>query len=253
MLNGSKYMYFTMAEQAKHYMERYPDRKIHVFGTDPDAGLHALLTGAADGVMVVGHLDRDAKEEAAEQGAELAEQIVGWGAVAIVSHPRNPVSELTVEQVRKIFAGEYDNWKDVGGPDLPIVTMTRDEAVSGTEKFFKQFVLKGFPVAPKTVRVLDHDIVRAIWEQPGSVADARFVEAVRGRIRGQVKIIAVKDSNTSEAVLPSAETIQTQLYPISAPMVMYFDSRHTRLGFKEFANFCSRRGLIPKRYSDVKW
>jgi phosphate transport system substrate-binding protein len=253
-VSGSKYMYFTMTELANYYAEHHPDSKIVVMGTDADEGLQALLNKKADAVMVLGKLEDDAREEATEQGVKLAEQLVGWGAVAVVVHPDNPVSELTLEQIRKIFAGEYDNWKQVGGPDRPIATMTRDETVSGTEKFFKQFVLNGFPMAQGTLKVFDHDIVRAVWKQSAGVADARFTEAARGRTKGMVKIIAVKQDDKTPAVLPSAETVQGQLYPISAPMMMYYNRAAYRPALKAFADFCSNQGVtdLYRRYSQVR-
>jgi len=253
-VSGSKYMFFTLTELASYYAEHYPDRKVAVMATDADEGLQAVLSKTADAVMVLGELEADAKEEAADRGVKLSEQVVGWGAVAIVTHPNNPISELTIEQIRKIFSGEYDNWRQVGGPDLAIVTLTRDETVSGTEKFFKQFVLKGFPMAQGTIKVFDYNIVRAIWKQPAGVADARFTEAVRGRTKGMVKIIAVKQDETTPGIMPSAETVQGQVYPISAPMMMYYNRAAYRTALKEFADFCSNRGVMDlyRRYSQLR-
>lgn len=253
-VSGSKYMFFALTELASYYAENYPDRKVSVMATDADEGLQALLSNKADAVMVLGKLEEDAQEEAADRGVKLAEQVVGWGAVAIVTHPRNPVSQLTIEQVRKIFSGEYDNWKQVGGLDQPIVTMTRDETVSGTEKFFKQFVLKGFPMAQGTVKVFDHNIVRAIWKQPAGIADARFTEAARGQSKGMVKIIAVKQDETTPAIKPSAETVQGRSYPITAPMIMYYNRSAYRPALKAFADFCSTKGVtdVYQRYTQLR-
>jgi len=248
-LDGSKYVAYSLTSLARQYMERRPDIKITLKETDPDAGLRSLVARTCDGVLVFGRLDKDAEEEAAEAGIRLANQILGWGAVAIVTHPKNPVNELTVEQIRKIFSGEYKNWKQLGGLDEPIVAMTRNEADSGTERLFRELVLRGFPVAQDTVRVLDHDIVRTIWKHTGSIADARFVEGVRGRIKGMVKIVAVKEDIDSPGILPSAETMQSQAYPLSAPLLVYYNSTSAVPGLRDFAEDCSRRGLIPHQYT----
>jgi phosphate transport system substrate-binding protein len=242
-IRGSKYMFFAMTDLARAYMQRNPEQTVKVEGSDHEA-LKDLHNKRCDAIAVLGKLDEDAREEAEELGLRLVEQIVGWGAVTIVTHPKNPVTELTIEQVRKIFSGEYNNWNKVGGDDEPITTMTRDESVSGTELFFSQFVLSGFPFAQKTVRVLDHDIVRRIWKQPGSIADARYTEAIRGRISGFVKIIAIKQDENSPAVMPSPETIQTQAYPLAAPMTLYFNTANYGANSKQFVNFCSGRGLL---------
>ena len=135
----------------------------------------------------------------------------------LVTSPDNPIDELTLEQVRKIFVGEYQNWKEVGGLDEPIVTMSRDDAVSGTEKFFREFVLKGFPFKQQTVRLFDADIATAVWKRKGSIADARYTEAIRGRIRGMVKIIAIKEDENSQAIT-LLDSLRSKFYPVSAPM-----------------------------------
>ncbi len=131
----------------------------------------------------------------------------------------------------------------MGGLDEPIVTMSRDEAVSGTERFFREFVLHGFPLVQQTVKLFDPDIVRAVWKRKGSIADALHTEAVRGRIRGMVKIIALKENEESPAVMPSVDTIGDRSYPLSAPQVMYYDVKSNFRGLKEFVDFCSDRGL----------
>jgi len=201
------------------------------------------MDNTSDAIMTLGKMEEDLKEEAVEQGIHLQENIVAWGAIALVTDPNNPVNELTMDQVRKIFVGEYVNWTQVGGLDEPIVTMSRDEAVSGTERFFREFVLHGFPLVQQTVKLFDPDIVRAVWNRKGSIADARYTEAVRGRIRGMVKIIALKENKESPAVMPSVDTIGDRSYALSAPQVMYYDVKSNSRGLKEFVDFCADRGL----------
>ncbi|AFM23203.1 PstS family phosphate ABC transporter substrate-binding protein [Desulfomonile tiedjei] len=242
-IRGSKYMFFAMTDLARAYMQRNPDKSVVVDESDHEA-LKDLSDKKYDAIAMLGKLDEDAQEEAEDLGLRLVEQIVGWGAVTLVTHPKNPVTELTLEQVRRIFSGEYNNWNQVGGDDELITTMTRDESVSGTELFFSQSVLRGFPFAQKTVRVFDHDIVRKIWKQPGSVADSRYTEAIRGRINGFVKIIAIKNDENSPAVMPTPETIQSQAYPLAAPMTLYFNSSNYGDNSKRFVSFCSSRGLL---------
>lgn len=242
-LSGSKYMYFGVTDLAKLYTDRNPDFNVVVTHTDSHAALPALLQKASDAIMVLGKLDDDAKNEAAEAGIQLYEHVIGWGAVVLVTNPENPVHELTVEQVRKIFLGEIQNWRDVGGSDEPIATMSRDEAVSGTENFFREFVLEGSPMAQKTIRVLDHNIVNAVWKRKGSIADARYTEAIRGRIKGMVKIMAIREDANSPAIVPSVENVKNRSYPLGAPLVLYYDARSGSQTFKDFVGFCARRGL----------
>jgi phosphate transport system substrate-binding protein len=242
-LTGSKYLYFTVTDLAQRYMEREAETKVIVTHADQHSYLQSLSDNTSDAIMTLGKLEEDLKEEAVEQGISLQERVVGWGAVALVTDPKNPVTELTMDQARKIFLGEYVNWAQVGGLDEPIVTMSRDESVSGTERFFREFVLHGFPLAQHTVKLFDPDIIRAVWTQQGSIADARYTEAAKGRIRGMVKIIALKENEGSPAVMPSVDTIGDRSYPLSAPQVLYFDSKSHARGLREFVDFCADRGL----------
>jgi phosphate transport system substrate-binding protein len=242
-LSGSKYLYFTVMDLARRYMEHDAETKVTVTHADQYSYVQSLMDNTSDAIMTLGKMEQDLKEEAVEQGIDLQEKVVAWGAVVLVTDPENPVNELTKDQVRKIFLGEYVNWAKVGGLDEPIVTMSRDEAVSGTERFFREFVLQGFPLVQQTVKLFDPDIVRVVWKRKGSIADARYTEAMRGRIRGMVKIIAIKENDGSPAVMPSVDTIGDRSYPLSAPQVMYFDTKSSTRGLREFVDFCADRGL----------
>lgn len=129
--------------------------------------------------------------------------------------------------------------------------MSRDESVSGTEKFFNEFVLSGFPMWQQTIRLFDPDIVRAVRSRKGSIADARYTEAIRGRIRGMVRIIGIKANEGSPAIMPSVDTVQNQSYPLSAPLILYYDLRFETGRLRDFVNFCSRRGL-GHQYAEVR-
>jgi phosphate transport system substrate-binding protein len=249
---GSRYLYFAVTDFARIYSDKNPDAPVTVTSSDENEAFRRFLAKEADAFMAFRRLDKDEKAEAADAGINLQEQAVGWGAVALVVHPQNPVGELTVEQVRKIFLGEYTNWNQVGGPDERIVPMTREESVSGTEVFFRETVLNGFPVAQHTLRVLDHDIVRAVKQEKGAIADARFFEGIRGRIKGLVKIAAVKEDDDAPAIMPSEESLKNRTYPISGPLYLYYALNGSKQQQTiQFVEFCLNRG-IGARYTQIQ-
>lgn len=191
--------------------------------------------------MILGHLDEDRLLDAKENGLKLKAKVVGWGGVAIIVHRTNPVEELTVDQVRKILLGEYHNWKEVGGPDLPIVRITRDGEVSGTENYLQNVLLEGYPMAQDTCRIFDYDIVRAVWKEKGGIADARYTEAIRGKRAGKVRMIALKKEPNGRAVLPSKRTIADRSYVLSAPLMVYYDEGMHSPQAKAFLDFCEQK------------
>ena len=77
---------------------------------------------------------------AAGKGIQPVAHVVALDGLPILIHPSNPVGNLTVEQVRMIFKGEISNWKEVGGPDRDIVTISRDTN-SGTYETFAKLVM----------------------------------------------------------------------------------------------------------------
>jgi len=250
-LGGSKYMFYIVTDLATSYMKKHTDLNIVVAPGDSDTGLKKVLEKSLDAGMSFRKLDEDEKQEAKDRGINIAEKVIGYGAVAVITNISNPVTELSLEQLRKIFVGEITNWSQVGGNDEPVETITRDEALSGTEQIFKEVVLQGFPVSQKTVRTSDHDIVRCVRKQKGTIADARISEAIRGSSRGMVKIIAIKESPDSASVLPTEQTVANKSYPISGPLVMYYDQNSQLDQLKKFVEFCAVQGLGPW-YSEVK-
>ncbi len=67
---------------------------------------------------------------------------VAWDALAIIVHPDNPVSTLSMDQVRDIYEGRITNWKDVGGPDMPLKLFVREGKISGVGYAIRQYVFE---------------------------------------------------------------------------------------------------------------
>jgi phosphate transport system substrate-binding protein len=80
-------------------------------------------------------------EEANAQGIEPYEMVVANDAIAVIVNPENPVDHLTLEQVSQIYQGHITNWKEVGGEDRPIVSLSR-ETNSGTHVYFLETVVR---------------------------------------------------------------------------------------------------------------
>ena len=92
------------------------------------------ITAVAEGRCDIGLSSRNLKDD--EKAKGLEETVIAYDGIAIIVNPENPVSDLTVEQIAKIYTGEITNWKDVGGNDAEIVLIGR-EAGSGTRDGFE--------------------------------------------------------------------------------------------------------------------
>jgi phosphate transport system substrate-binding protein len=119
---------------AEKFMEDNENIIVNVTGGGSGAGITAVTEGTAQ----IGASSRALKQE--EKDAGLTETQVAIDGVVIVVNRDNPVNDLTIEQVRKIYTGEYTNWNQVGGNDAPIAVVTR-EAGSGTLDAFENIVM----------------------------------------------------------------------------------------------------------------
>ncbi|RJS74252.1 phosphate ABC transporter substrate-binding protein [Methanophagales archaeon] len=124
-------------ECARLLMKKNPGLRISVSGGGSGHGVKSVGAGEID----IGAASRDVKPTEMERYPDLKPVAIGKDSVAIVVHPSNGVSELTMEQASKIFAGEVTNWKELGGADEAIRVITRDEG-SGTREVFEKFVMK---------------------------------------------------------------------------------------------------------------
>jgi phosphate transport system substrate-binding protein len=117
---------------ADKYMDKQ-DVKIEINQIGSSAG----ITNATTGVSEIGMSSRDLKEE--EKANGLVETIIAFDGIVVVTHPSNKVKNLTMDQVKQIFTGEVTNWKELGGEDLEIVVVSREDG-SGSRDAFQEIV-----------------------------------------------------------------------------------------------------------------
>ncbi len=100
-------------------------------------GSSAGITNAINGVSEIGMSSRDLKED--EKAKGLQETIIAYDGIVVIVHPSNKVENLTIEQVKDIFTGKITNWKELGGDDMEIVVVSREDG-SGSRDAFQEIV-----------------------------------------------------------------------------------------------------------------
>ncbi len=161
-------------------------------------GYTAIVDGTTDILFCAGP-SAEQRQYAEDQGVELIYVPIGLEGFVFFVNENNPVDDLTVDEVRKIYAGEYKNWSDVGGPDRVINPVTRI-AGSGSQTAFESF-MGDTPIGQKSVL---------------AVTGASIGFSFRYYMDGIVANDAVKMLSLN-GVYPSAENIQNRTYPIVAP------------------------------------
>lgn len=108
-----------------------------------------LIEGSTDVIIASRDISRNEKVSAKEKGVTLETAPLAIDALVFIVHPKNPVRNLTVDQVRKIYTGEITNWKEVGGVDHAITPYIRD-ADSGSQEKMETLVMKGLTMIDGT-------------------------------------------------------------------------------------------------------
>jgi phosphate transport system substrate-binding protein len=215
-IKGSDTMVLLGQRWAETYMKKNSGVTIQVTGGGSGVGLAALINGTTD-IAESSRPMKDAEKTQLEQkrGMAVVELPVALDGLAVYVHDKNPLTELTLEQLKKIYTGTAKNWKDVGGNDERIILYGRENS-SGTYAYFKEHVLENADYYPTTQTL------------PGTAA---VINAVSKDIRGigyggiaylkGVKALKVKKNASTTGVEPTLENVQKNIYPISRFLFWY--------------------------------
>ncbi len=222
---------------AEIYMDEHATADIQVSGGGSSVGVTAVKEGTAD----IGMLSRELKASEKE-GSNLDEFVIAKDGIVLIAYPSNPVSDLTLAQIKDIYQGKITNWKELGGDDMKIVLIGRDSA-SGTREFFTEFVLKKEDAASTMQEYSSNGAVKqAVAQTPGAIGyvSLEFVD-------NSVKAF------TLSGIAPTVENVINGSYSINRPLLMVTNGEPTGLA-KKFLDFIlsdegqkiiSENGFVP--------
>jgi len=231
---GSDTMVHLVTAWAEAFMGEHPDVEIAVDGGGSGTGIAALINGTVDIASASRQMKDEEKRQASDKGLEPVEFVVARDGIAVVVNPGNPVDELTMEQLSKIFTGAVTNWRAVGGKDQGISVLSR-ESSSGTYAFFREHVMsdQDYTVDAKLMPATSA-IIEAAAEDAGSIGYVGLGYLVEAGDR--VKALNIKPDEGSQAVAPSEETVKSGEYGIARPLYLYTVGEPTGL-VKAFVDF----------------
>ena len=200
--DGSTSMENVIGALGEAFTANNPDAKFTYNPTGSGTGITAVSEGRCD----IGLSSRALKDE--EKASGLTETVVALDGIAIIVNPSNPVSDITVETVAKIYKGEITNWKDLGGDDAEIAVIGR-EAGSGTRDGFES--VTGTKDACKYRQELTStgDVITTVANNPNAIGYASLAA-----VKDTVKALSV------EGVAPSEETVKDGSYVVQRPFVL---------------------------------
>ena len=221
-VKGSDTMVNLVQTWAEEFMKKNPDSFIAVTGGGSGTGLASLISGSCDMAASSREIKKQEIELAKKKNVDPKEFKVALDGLAVVVHPQNPVSRLTMDQLSGIFTGKIKNWKELGGRDAKIVVLSR-EVNSGTHVYFKEHVLRKGDSQSKeefTPEALLLPSSQAIADEVKSNLDAIGYYGM-GYIGKDHKAVAVAKQAGLAFVSPSVDNVISGDYPISRPLFMY--------------------------------
>lgn len=218
---GSDTMVNLALAWAEKYQSLHPEVNVSVTGGGSGTGIAALANNTVD-IANASRAIKPEEVEAMPADQKPVEFIVARDAIAVIVNPSNPVNELTLQQISDIYSGKIDNWKDVGGEDLQIVRLSR-ETNSGTHVYFLEEVLRLGDDENKTLFSTNtlllpssEGITAEVRDNPHAIGYDGL-----GYITPDLKVIAVAKEPGGEYIIPSADTVNSQAYPIARDLYMY--------------------------------
>ena len=208
--SGSSALLPLAQAAAESFMKANPNCAVTVNGGGSGTGLTQVSNGAVD----IGNSDVFASEKLdATAASSLIDHQVCTVTITPVVNKSLTVSNLTTQQLTDIFTAKVKNWKDVGGPDLPIILVTRPDA-SGTRALFKTWAIKGASEAHNASLETDDSgtLLQTIQNNPGAIGYVSLAYLVSNT---NVKTVSL------DGVVPSLENTYSGKYLVWGYEHMY--------------------------------
>lgn len=215
-------------------MAKNPNAVVNVQGGGSTAGIKAAQTGIAN----IGTSSRNLHPE--EKG--LFEVPIAYDGIAVIVNPRNPLENLSTKILRRIYSGRILNWKELGGVDHRITTITREEG-SGTRGAFEELVMEDIEIDPGCIVEDSNGSVRElVATDPYSIGYISL-----GLVNKQVKAVAL------DGIKPSVKAIKAKQYRFFRPFLFMTRKRPAGLTLNficyvlssEGQKILAKEGLIP--------
>lgn len=218
---------------------------ISLSGTGSGDGIKSLINGSCDIANSSREMHPEELDLAKRKGEVIKEVAIAFDMIVPIVHPSNPVSNLTLHQLKAIYEGSVKNWKDVGGKDEVIVVISRDSS-SGTFEVWESKVMKHVEVRKDALlQASNGAIVQTVSQNPKAIGYVGY-----GYLNDKVKPLFVNN------VEPTIDNGKSGKYPIARKLYMYVNEVKIKPAAQAFIDFMlsdegqaivKEAGFIPVR------
>ncbi|MEA4883934.1 MAG: phosphate ABC transporter substrate-binding protein [Clostridia bacterium] len=214
-VQGSTTVLPIVQRMAEEFMKENPSVSMSVRGGGSGNGLAALIDSTVQIAMASRFIKPEEVKRAIANDVYPVPFRIALDGIAVVVNSKNPVDKLTLAQLKSVYTGEITNWKQLGGPDLKIVAVSRDTS-SGTYEVYEELVMKGARVAPDALlQASNGAVVDVVSRTPGAIGYVGL-----GYLASNLKAVKVGVSDKAY-VQPSLASVQSGQYPIARNLYVF--------------------------------
>ncbi|MBA4394860.1 MAG: phosphate-binding protein [Desulfobacca sp.] len=213
---------------AENFMKKNAAYSVAVTGGGSGVGIAAIINKTTD----LANSSRPMKSSEINQAKANGVNPIGVAftvdGLSVIANPKSTVKHLTVDQIGQIYRGELTNWKQVGGPDIPITLYGR-QPNSGTFVFFREAVVRGDYSNKMNQMNGNAQILEAVKKDAGGIGyvGIGYVVDDHGKVVPGIHVLEVaKDSRSQPSSPLKLENILTGSYPLTRPLYQYFDGNN---------------------------
>lgn len=202
-LRGSSSFFSVTRDVAELFMDENPEALVVVSTGGTSRGIKAVIDGTAQIAVTSSLISEEQAALAEEKGVTLETHVVARGAVVPIVHPSNPLNNLSIAQLQRIFSGQVANWRLMGGNDAPI-QLTSNEVTRGAFETWKRCVMgKEIVIAPSALVLPPKALLKYIGQNPNAIGYMSFAD-----VNSSVKALSIN------GIPANLETVSAAEFPV---------------------------------------
>ena len=210
VVNGSTTVLPAMQKISEDFMAKHKDIQVSLSGGGSGHGIKALMDKTTDVAMASRDMKPAEVENVKKNGGEAVRFTVAIDAIVPIVHPKNTVKDLSLQQIRDIYAGRITNWKEVGGPDARITVVSRDSS-SGTFETWEELVMKGERVQQRALlQASNGAVLQTVAKNPNAIGYVGL-----GYITKDIKDVTIGGMKAS------AESALSRTWPLARDLYLF--------------------------------